>query len=195
MIARIRTYKIKAGLRQRLLLAAFAALVLAIHPGPAHAAEPADASHAFDFEFGDWTMHLKRRLDPLTGSDKWVEYDGSSVVRKVWGGKANLGEIDIAGPAGHIQGLSLRVYNPKTRQWSVSFANAASGELGVPMMGGFRNGRGEFYDQETFNGRAIFVRFIFSDITADTFRLEQAFSNDGGKTWEANWIADFKRTP
>jgi len=195
MIARVRTYKFKAGLRQRLLLATFS-LVLAIQPAPAWAAPPsADGSHDFDFEFGDWTMHLKRRLDPLTGSGRWVEYNGSSVVRKVWGGKANLGEIDISGPAGRIQGLSLRVYNPQTKQWSVSFANAASGELGTAMMGGFKDGRGEFYDQETFKGRAIFVRFIFSEITANTFKLEQAFSDDGGKTWEANWLASFKRTP
>ena len=193
MIARVRTCKFNAGLRRGLLLAAFG-LVLAIQPPPARAAPTADGSHDFDFEFGDWTMHLKRRLDPLTGSDRWVEYDGSSVVRKVWGGKANLGEIDISGPAGRIQGLSLRIYNPKTGQWSVSFANAAYGELGAAMMGGFKDGRGEFYDQETLGDRAIFVRFIFSDITPETFKLEQAFSDDGGKTWEANWIATFRRT-
>lgn len=192
MIARVRISKMS----RRLLLAIFGAVLVA-QPMSAHAAPAAcaDGGHDFDFEFGDWTMHLKRRLDPLTGSDRWVEYDGSSIVRKVWGGKSNLGEIDIAGPAGRIQGLSLRVYNPRSRQWSVSFANAASGELGIPMMGCFRNGRGEFYNQESFNGRAIFVRFIFSDITASTFGLEQAFSDDGGMTWEANWIASFKRTP
>lgn len=61
------------------------------------------------------------------------------------------------------------------------------------MTGGFQEGRGEFYNQETFNGRAIFVRFIFSDITPTTFRLEQAFSADGGKSWEVNWIARFER--
>jgi hypothetical protein len=115
------------------------------------------------------------------------------VVRKVWNGAANLGEIDIAGPAGRIEGLSLRVYNPQSGQWSVSFANRAGGTLGAPMIGGFKNGRGEFYDQEDFNGRSIFVRFVFSDITARTFRLEQAFSDDGGKTWEANWISTFTR--
>ena len=152
-----------------------------------------DGARDFDFEFGSWTMHLRRRLQPLTGSDKWVEYDGTSVVHRLWGGAANVGEIDISGPAGRIQGMSVRVYNPQTGQWGVSFASARGGQLGEPMIGGFKDGRGEFYNQETFDGRAIFVRFVFSDITASTFRLEQAFSDDGGKTWEANWLATFKR--
>src|SRR5262245_24842455 len=85
----------------------------------------ADGSKDFDFEFGQWQLKLKRRLEPLTGSDRWVEYEGPSVVRKVWGGKANLGEIDVTGPAGRIEGLSLRVYDPQARQWSIVFANSA----------------------------------------------------------------------
>jgi hypothetical protein len=176
------------------LLAALALMAAPmLGPPPAHAAPVTGGPHDFDFEFGDWRCHLKRRLHPLTGSSEWVEYDGSSIVRRVWGGKANLGEIDLSGPAGRIQGLSLRTYNPDAKQWSVVFANAAAGQPGVPMVGGFRDGRGEFYDQETLNGRAIFVRFIFSDITPTAFRLEQAFSDDGGKSWEANWIATFTK--
>ena len=89
--------------------------------------------------------------------------------------------------------MSLRLYDPQTRQWFVRFANSRDGDLGAPMIGGFKDGRGEFYNQETLNGRSIFVRFIFSDVTDKTFALEQAFSADGGKTWEANWIATFKR--
>ena len=171
------------------------ALLLGLQPMAALAQPPPpDGSHAFDFEFGTWRMQLSRRLKPLTGSNSWVEYEGVSVVRKVWDGKANLGEIDLAGPAGRIQGMSLRLYNPATGQWGVSFSNSADGTLGPPMMGGFKDGRGEFYNQELFNGRAIFVRFVFSDITAASFRIEQAFSDDGGKTWETNWISTFTRT-
>jgi hypothetical protein len=149
--------------------------------------------HDFDFEMGDWTCHLRRLLHPLTGSTEWVEYDGPSIVRRVWGGKANLGEIELTGKAGHIEGLSLRVFNPTTHQWSVTYANSALGLVLPPLVGGFRNGRGEFYAADTLADRAIFVRFVFSDITPGTFRLEQAFSDDGGKTWEANWIATFQR--
>jgi hypothetical protein len=152
-----------------------------------------DGRHAFDFEFGHWKMHLSRRMNPLTGSDTWVAYDGTSIVNKVWNGAANLGEIELDGPAGHIEGLSLRVFNPQSRQWNVHFANSATGVLGEAMIGGFSNGRGEFYDQEMFNGKSIFVRFIFSDMRENAFKLEQAFSDDGGKTWETNWIASFTR--
>ncbi|WP_240359610.1 hypothetical protein [Pyxidicoccus trucidator] len=152
-----------------------------------------DGQQDFDWELGTWTTRLKRRLRPLTGSNDWVEYEGTTVVRKVWNGRANLVELDVRGPAGHIEGLSLRLYNPESRQWSLNFANSAGGTLTLPTIGGFKNGRGEFYAQETLNGRAIFVRFVISDITPDSCRFEQAFSEDGGKTWEVNWIATDRR--
>lgn len=152
-----------------------------------------DGQHDFDFEFGTWRAHVERLAKPLSGSTSWTTYEGPSIVREVWGGRANLGELDIAGSAGRIRGLSLRLYDPQSRQWRISWANSNDGLLGAPMVGGFENGRGEFYNQETFDGRAIFVRFIFSDITAKAFRIEQAFSADGGKTWETNWKAYFER--
>ena len=158
---------------------------------PGFQAKPAerDGQKDFDFHIGVWKTHLKRLQRPLTGSNTWVEYEGTTVVRKVWDGRANLVELDVKGPAGRIEGLSLRLYNPESRQWSLNFANGASGTLTIPSIGGFKNGRGEFYAQETLNGRAIFVRFVIHDITPNSIRFEQAFSDDGGKTWEANWIA------
>jgi hypothetical protein len=156
-------------------------------------AEP-DGQHDFDFEFGTWKAHVRRLVKPLTGSTTWVELHGTSVVRKVWEGEANVGELDIQGPSGRIQGVTLRLYNPSTRQWSVSFSSRAAGTPGLPLYGRFRGGRGEFFDQEMLDGRAIYVRFVFSDISRDTFRFEQAFSDDGGKSWEVNWIATFQRT-
>lgn len=154
------------------------------HPGEAR-----DPQHDFDFEIGTWKTHLRRRLHPLTGSTQWVVCDGTTVVRKVWNGRANLVELEAACPSGHFEGLSLRLYNPQSHQWNLNFANGASGTLGQASVGEFRNGGGEFYDQETLNGRAILVRFVISDVTADSCRFEQAFSDDGGRTWEVNWIA------
>jgi hypothetical protein len=148
-----------------------------------------DGQHDFDFEIGTWKTHLRRLQRPLTGSTTWVEYEGTTVVRKVWNGRANLVELDVTGPAGHIEGLSLRLYNPESRQWSLNFSNSAAGTLSQPTIGEFTNGRGEFFDQEFLNGRAILVRFVISDIKSDSIRFEQAFSDDGGKTWEVNWIA------
>jgi hypothetical protein len=148
-----------------------------------------DGQHGFDFEIGTWKTHLKRLLHPLTGSTTWVEYDGTTVVRKIWNGRANLVELEADGPAGHFEGLNLRLYNPQAHQWSLNFASSAGGSLSQPTIGEFKNGRGEFFDQETFDGRAILVRFVISDITPDSCRFEQSFSQDGGKTWEVNWIA------
>jgi hypothetical protein len=148
-----------------------------------------DGQHDFDFEIGTWKSHLKRLLHPLTGSTTWVEYDGTTVVRKVWNGRANLVELEVAGPTGHLEGLSLRLYNPQAHQWSLNFSNSSGGTLSQPTVGEFKDGRGEFFDQESFDGRVILVRFVISDITPNSCRLEQAFSNDGGATWEVNWIA------
>lgn len=156
-------------------------------------AQQRDGQHDFDWEIGTWKTHLKRRVHPLTGSNEWVEYEGTTVVRKIWDGRANLVELEVHGPAGRIEGLSLRLYNPESRQWSLNFANVSGGTLFVPTIGEFRQGRGEFFNQETLNGRAILVRFVISDVTPDSARFEQSFSDDGGKTWEANWIAEDTR--
>jgi hypothetical protein len=178
-------------------------LVAVLHPGwglaqanagpsktsPPETPKERDGQHDFDFEIGTWKTRVSRLLHPLTGSKAWVEYEGTSVARKVWNGRANLLELEVDGPSGHIEGLSLRLYDPQSRQWSLNFSNSRGGTLTEPMIGDFRNGRGEFYSQEEFNDRTILVRFVISVITPDSYRFEQSFSDDGGKTWEVNWIA------
>ena len=148
-----------------------------------------DGQHAFDFEIGSWKTKLRRLQRPLTGSTTWVEYEGTTVVRRVWNGRANLVELDVRGLAGQIERLSLLLSNPEARHWSLNFANSAGGTLTPPTIGEFKNGRGEFFGQDTLNGRTIFVRFVISPLTPDSVRFEQAFSDDGGRTWEVNWIA------
>jgi hypothetical protein len=153
-----------------------------------------DGQHDFDFLVGTWKFHLKRRMKPLTGSNTWVEFDGIDVDRKVWDGRANLDEVELDGPAGHIEGLTLRLYNPESHQWSLYWANGKAGVIGgPPNVGEFKDGRGEFYCQDTFNGRMIFIRYVWSDITSNSAHFEQSFSDDGGKTWEVNWITDQRR--
>jgi hypothetical protein len=147
------------------------------------------SEHDFDFEFGTWKTQLTRLLHPLSGSHTWVTYEGTSVVRRLWNGRANLVELEADGSAGHFEGLSLRLYNPQSHQWSLNFASSRAGTFSQPTIGEFKNGHGEFFDQETLNGRAILVRFVISDITPNSCRFEQAFSDDGGKTWEVNWVA------
>jgi hypothetical protein len=148
-----------------------------------------DGQHDFDFEIGTWKTHLRRLVRPLTGSTEWVEYNGTTLVTRVLNGRANLVELKVEGPAGLIEGLSLRLYNPQSHQWSLNFANIKDGILTQAAIGEFKDGRGEFFNQDTLNGRSILVRFVISDITPNSCRFEQSFSNDGGKTWEVNWIA------
>jgi hypothetical protein len=175
-----------------LALAAAPAMSQASAPAPTAAVRQApvrDGQHDFDFEIGTWKTHLRRLQKPLTGSSSWVEYTGTTVVRSVWNGRANLVELVVEGPAGRIEALSLRLYDVRTGQWSLNFSGSGSGSLSEPAVGEFRNGRGEFYSRETLDGKPIVVRFVISDITASSCRFEQAFSADGGKTWEVNWIA------
>jgi hypothetical protein len=145
--------------------------------------------HDFDFNIGTWRTHIRKLAHPLSGSTTWVQYEGTHTVQRVWNGRANIGEMEVDGPAGHIEGLQLRLYNPQSHQWSLVFANSAEGKLGQPAIGEFKNGRGEFYSQDTFNGRSVYVRSVYTDITPTTCRIEQAFSVDGGKSWETNWVS------
>jgi hypothetical protein len=160
-----------------------------------HAADTGrDGQKDFDFLIGQWKVHNRRLQNPLTESTTWYEFEATSVARHIWGGRANMEEFEADGPTGRIQGMAVRLYNAQSRQWSIYWGNSAKGVLDTPMIGEFKNGRGEFYDQEMFEGRSIFVRFIWSEMTPTSCRWEQAFSPDGGKTWETNWVMQFTRT-
>ncbi len=147
----------------------------------------------FDFEIGKWTTKLKVLKNPLSGSTTWVEYEGTTNVISVCDGRSNLVELNVKGSAGQIAGVSLRLFNPKTNQWSLNFANIKDGSLVIPSVGSFKNGRGEFFNEDSFDGKKILVRFVISAITPNSCHFEQAFSADNGKTWEVNWIADDTR--
>jgi hypothetical protein len=166
-------------------------------PPALQAQTPRDGQHDFDFEHGTWKIHLSRRVKRLEGSNEWVEFDGTSVTKPMWDGKANIEQFETSSPKMHVEGLTLRVYNPTTHQWSIYWASSSDPDLGTPMtpmIGQFKaDGTGEFYDQELWNGRSVIVRFIWSKITPTSAHFEQAFSADGGKTWEVNWITDQTR--
>jgi hypothetical protein len=152
-----------------------------------------DGQHDFDFLVGSWKFHLKRLKQRLAGSTEWVDFDGTTVCQKYLEGRAEVEEMNVESTDKqiHIQGLALRLYNPESHQWSIYWANGANGILEQnPMVGQFNNGRGEFYNQQVFEGRAVYARFVWSGVTTNSPHFEQAFSTDGGKTWETNWITD-----
>jgi hypothetical protein len=164
-------------------------------PSELQAATPRDGQHDFDFEIGAWKVHLKKLQHPLTGSTTWIEFDGTITARAVWDGRANFDEFEADSPSGHVEGLTLRLYNPQSHQWGLYWANPKDGTFsGPPQVGEFKNGIGEFYCQDTYNGRMILIRYVWSAITPNSAHFEQSFSTDGGKTWEVNWITDQTRT-
>ena len=152
-----------------------------------------DGQHDFDFNIGTWKIHTRLLLHPLTGSNDWVDLNGTVHVRKVWNGRAQLEEIEADGPTGHFEGLTLFLYNPQAHQWGQYFVDGAVGVLNQPQIGEFKNGRGELFGQESLNGRTIVVRFVWSDITPNSHHVEQSFSDDGGKTWQPNFVATLTR--
>jgi hypothetical protein len=149
-----------------------------------------DGQHDFDFLFGRWKVHLKRKE---TGTDRWTESDGYGIYRKVWGGRANLNEFFAESPDDHVEGLTLRTYNPVTHLWSLYWASSRDGILSSAQVGKFDHGQGEFYAQDNSDGKSTLVRYVWSKITPTSAHFEQAFSNDGGKNWEVNWISDQTR--
>jgi hypothetical protein len=152
-----------------------------------------DGQHDFDFNVGVWHTHIKRILDPLSGSAASMELNGTVTVRKVWGGRAELEEIEADGPKGHWEGLTLFLYNPTAHQWSQTFADSKEGMVGAPLIGEFKNGRGELFSADTFHGRSVLVRGTWSDIKPNSHRYTESYSADGGATWLPAFIAELTR--
>ncbi|MGH8200801.1 MAG: hypothetical protein ACREVO_10625 [Steroidobacteraceae bacterium] len=184
-----------SGVGRWMAIAALIVLACFLSLRPSHAAPPPrDGSHDFDWEVGLWKTHLRALRQNPNGSTAWVTYEGTSDVISIWHCSAEMVELDVSGPDGrHLQAINLRLYDPDSRQWSLNFANAASGVMAVPTIGEFRDGIGTFYDQEPIGGRQVLVRNVWSHITATSAHFVQAISADGGKTWETNWIADDTR--
>lgn len=179
-------------------------LVLTSPVSPATAQQPAsapasqrDGQHDFDWEVGSWATHVRVLRNPLSGAaPDWAEFEGTSLVRPILGGRANSVELSVKGAKGEIEGVALRLYNPQSRQWSINYASIRGGTLTAPLYGGFGGkGRGVFYGQDTLDGRVILVRFVIASLSPNEARFEQAYSADGGVSWETNWIAVDKRQP
>lgn len=164
-------------------------------PSPADSAADPDGWGAFDFLIGDWKAKLRKLEKPLAGSTTWIDYEGTSKTRKLANGRANFEDFEVVSKDGkRIDGQTLRLYNPESREWSIHLVDAAKGQLLIPpTIGRFKDGRGELYDYEVFGGRAIFVRYAWSHEGRDRAHFVQAFSIDGGRTWEDNWVLDLVR--
>jgi hypothetical protein len=147
--------------------------------------------HGFDFLFGDWRVH--HRLQRANG--EWWEFDGTATNRGLMAGASNVEEHIFTKPSGTTYGVALRAYDAEHNRWTIWWldSRAMSGPLQPPNVGRFENGVGQFYSEFTDAGQRIRSRLKWSDITARSARWEQAYSHDGGKTWDTNWIMTFQR--
>jgi hypothetical protein len=147
----------------------------------------------FDFFAGTWNSVQRKLVKPLADCTEWLETAATTRCWQVFGGTANVDEVHF--PDWGYTGLSIRLFNPQTAQWSIYWASSRNGDLGLPpVVGRFADGVGLFYCEESYDGKDITTRYKWSDITATTARWEQAFSLDGRRKWETNWVADFSRT-
>jgi hypothetical protein len=159
---------------------------------PEHESKASD----FDFLIGRWQVHHRRLKERLAGDTRWDEFGGSSQLRTLMDGRANVDDNVIDLPGGPYRAVTLRSFDPASKQWAIWWLDGRQPhQIDVPMVGGFEGGVGTFYADELFNGRPIRVRFLWSNITADSCRWEQAFSADAGRSWETNWIMHFTRAP
>jgi hypothetical protein len=173
-----------------------AAAILCIGVTPLQAQSTArDGRHDFDWEIGTWTTKVRVLRNPLSGKPaEWAEYQGTSVVKPLMDGRWNFVELSVAGPAGKIEGGALRLYNPKSGQWSLNYTPLSNGLLTAPVYGSFdERGIGRFYGSDTLDGRAILVRFVITAKSGGEATFEQSYSADGGVTWETNWLATDSR--
>lgn len=149
---------------------------------------------AFDFLVGNWTVHHRYLCRRLAGCTDWIEFPGTSSMRKILGGFANMDDDDIQLPSGRYAGVSLRTYDPEQESWSIYWLDSRfPGQIFPPVHGRFADGVGIFEGEDSHDGRAIKVRFLWSRITSASARWEQAFLPNEGGDWETNWIMDFTR--
>lgn len=145
----------------------------------------------FDFLFGDWDVAHRRLKRRLVGDDQWEDFNGTCSARPILGGRGNFDENVLDLPAGRYQACTARLFNEG--RWSIWWMDGRDPKLDPPVVGGFEEGVGRFYSDETFEGRPVRVRFEWSQITPASARWAQAMSPDGGATWETNWVMRFAR--
>ena len=148
----------------------------------------------FDFLIGRWDVRHRRLKERLSGCTEWAEFAGATVARKVLGGFGNMDDNTIELPGGPYRAVTLRSFDPSKKQWAIWWLDGRNPwTLDTPVIGQFTDGVGLFYGDDTFNGKPIRVRFIWTVPKPAAPHWEQAFSVDTGATWETNWTMDFSR--
>jgi hypothetical protein len=179
---------------QMSLLTAGLALLSTGAARSAQAPMTSDPPHDFDHFFGSWHVKHRRLKERLAGNNEWIDFDGTSEMQPVLGGFGNMDDSVFNFPPGAFGGVSLRVFDPAAKNWAIWWIDTRDPtKIDLPVVGSFKDGVGTFLADDTFKGRPIKVRLVWSRITRTSREWEQAFSPDGGKTWETNWTSSFTR--
>lgn len=192
------------ALRRTLLRAPLLAAVAGVLPAspaiaaasdaPSDATHPDDPAHAFDFFLGTWQVRYRRLRERLADNHDWEEFEGICKTQPLFAGLANFDESTVNRPGLPYHGLGLRSFDPATRTWADWWLDTRNPQrLDPPMIGGFAGGVGTFYGEDEWRGAKVKVRGLWKDIRADGLQWEQAYSADGGKTWETNWVSRYRR--
>lgn len=178
------------------LLAAMPSLLQLGDPGSALAAAgDTGPAHDFDFFLGTWNVRHRRLKQRLANSNEWEEFDGTTKCQSLLGGIANLNESISHRGGNTSRGMGIRAFDAKTGNWADWYFSASDPlKIEAPGLGRFENGIGTFLSDDTFGGRPVKVRGVFSHSAPDQAQWEQAFSPDGGRTWETNWVMRYTRT-
>ncbi|MEP6901286.1 MAG: hypothetical protein ABJA66_06020 [Actinomycetota bacterium] len=145
----------------------------------------------FDFLIGKWLVHNKKLNKRLANCDDWTEFEAFGECRKILSGFGNTDSFKTEFDGVPFEGMTLRLFNPQTKLWSIYWADNQKVVLDVPQIGSFENGIGEFYACDVFEGKPIVVKFKWDATNSEMPIWSQAFSEDNGKTWEWNWYMTF----
>ena len=164
-------------------------------PGMNQTDSAAPGLHDFDFLVGQWQAHHRKLKQRLANNHEWIEFEGTLFTQPLMGSYSNVDDTVLNVPGAPYRGVALRSFDPETQQWSIWWLDSRTphAPLDPPMKGSFHNGVGTFYGDDTLNGKPVRARFLWSDITPTSGHWEQAYSPDGGKTWETNWVQDITR--
>ena len=195
----IRPFRVLLGALASLGLACLLGLSAPLARAADTSAQPSGYDHVHDFDlfFGTWHSRQRRLKERLVGSKEWLDFEGTQVVRPLLDGQGNMTENRFTMPDGSIhRGVTVRAFDPKSQRWSIWWLDGNDpSRIDTPVVGTFEHGVGTFYSNDSFHGKPVKVRFTWSHITPTSLQWEQAYSIDGGTTWETNWVAYFSKTP
>jgi len=149
------------------------------------------SKHDFDYLVGHWNIRNRTLKEQLVGSDEWEEFDATQELRPILLGQGNFDIFRTQLGGKPFEGLTVRLFDPQTRLWTIYWADSKEVNLDEGKVGSFDGDEGDFFGREIINGKNVIVRFHWEKRDAKAPIYSRAFSADAGRTWEWNWYSTF----